>query len=322
MRALVVQAIGEPATLADVAEPTCGEGESLLSVVSAPLNPIDVAVAAGRSFAGHPRLPYVVGVEAVGRVVWSSAYQKDDLVFTCLDGLGTTRDGACSELVVARDATLVPLPSGVDPSCAAALGTAGLAAWIPLTQIAPVREGDVVLVLGATGTVGRLAVSIARSLGAKRVVAAGRREAGLHAAAEAGADAVVRIGDPERLADELRAACGGDGPTLVFDPLWGQPLVAALEAAVKHARVIQLGQSAAPVAEVASGLVRGKNLQVYGYTTLNLPLEAVMHAYRDLIRHHVETPLPVDVENVSLEDAAGAWLRQVAGPGVKLVIRP
>ena len=78
---------------------------------------------------------------------------------------------------------------------------------------APVREGETVLVLGATGTVGFIALQAARLLGAGRVVAAGRSPEGLERAAHAGADATVAIGEGD-FADQLREACGEDGPTL------------------------------------------------------------------------------------------------------------
>ena len=124
----------------------------------------------------------------------------------------------------------MPVPGDVDPALAGALGIAGLAGWLPVAVRAPVQEGETVLVLGATGTVGLVAMQGARLLGAGRVVAAGRRPEALERARRLGADAVVSL-DEDDLAAALREACGGDGPSLVVDPLWGEPVVAAARAA-------------------------------------------------------------------------------------------
>lgn len=118
--------------------------------------------------------------------------------------------------LVVTEAGIVPVPEGADPVVAWGLGLAGLAGWLPLAWRAPVRPDDRVLVLGATGTLGHVAVQAAKPLGASHVVAAGRRAAGLVRARAAGADAVVRLDEPGELAERLRTASGGDGPTLVI----------------------------------------------------------------------------------------------------------
>jgi NADPH2:quinone reductase len=322
MRALLVRELGKPAELAEVDVPTPGPGESLLSVLAAPLNPVDMSVAAGRFFGGHPPLPYVPGVEAVGRVARSAASPLGTAVFTCLDGLGISRAGTCAEFTVARDQALVPLPEGVDAAEAAALGTAGLAAWIPLTTLAKITADDIVLVLAATGAVGRVAIQTARLLGAKRVVAAGRKPENLARLGDLGADAVINLDAAGDLRAAFAAACGGNGPTVIFDPLWGQPLLAALQAAAVGARVLHLGQSAGPEAVIPSSVVRGKSLSILGYTTLNLATPDVMTAYRALVAELEHGRLRVDVTTVPLADAADAWARQQAGLGAKVVICP
>lgn len=136
----------------------------------------------------------------------------------------------------------------------------------------------------------------------------------------AGADAVVRLDEPGDLAGRLRAASGGDGPTLVVDPLWGEPAAAALEAAAPGARVLQLGQSAGPVAAVSSGAVRGKALDILGYTNLRVPFDVLAAGYRTLVEHARGGRIAVDVERVPLGGAVEAWVRQAAGAATKLVI--
>jgi NADPH:quinone reductase-like Zn-dependent oxidoreductase len=176
-----------------------------------------------------------------------------------------------------------------------------------------------VLVLGATGTVGLAAVQAARIVGAQAIVAAGRRPANLEHAARLGASATVRI-DSDDLAQAFREACGGDGPTVIIDPLWGEPAVAALEAAAPGARFVQLGQSAGPSAEVASAVVRGKQLSILGYANPQLPLELRRSAYLDLLGHAAAGEIEFPIETYPFERVREAWERQDAGPGAKLVV--
>ena len=225
-----------------------------------------------------------------------------------------------AELAVVPEERLVPVPEGADPALAGALGIAGLAGWLPLAVRAPVRVGEIVLVLGATGTVGQVAVQAARLLGAGRIVAAGRSEEGLARAQEVGADAVVRLGD--RFQDDLREAVGDGGVTLIFDPLWGEPLVAALEVAAPRARIVHLGQSAGPTAALASGTVRGKELEVFGHSNFAVPMDVLRREYDRLVRHAEAGEIRIDVERIPLHEVATAWERQQRGEHVKLVLVP
>jgi len=333
MKALVVTELGQPPVLQEVREPQRREGEALLEVLAAPLNPVDLGVASGRFFAGSPPVPYVAGAEAVGRVLEAERLEPGTVVWTGMQGLGIDRDGCLAERVAAREDVLVSVPAGADPALAAACGIAGLAGWLPLEWRAPVRPGETVLVLGATGTVGLVAVQAARILGAGRVVAAGRRREGLDRCREAGADAIVQLRGQDDLAAELRAACGGDGPNVIVDPLWGAPAVASLLAAAPRARLVQLGQSAGSDAAIPSGTVRGKELEILGYTNLRVPFDVLAAAYTRLVGHAAAGPvgdpdagrgggrsIRIDVERVPLEAAADAWRRQAEGTDAKLVI--
>jgi NADPH:quinone reductase len=322
VRALLIRETGKPAECGEAVDPVPSAGESLLSVLAAPLNPVDVSIAGGRFFGGHPALPYVPGVEAVGRVTQSNALPVGTVAFTCLDGLGISRSGSCAEFVVVRDCTLVPVPDGVAPTEAAALGTAGLAAWIPLTRLTQITADDTVLVLGATGAVGQVAIQTARLLGARRVVGAGRNTEKLAGLPDLGADATVNLSDEGDLAAAFVRACGDIKPTVVFDPLWGPPMLAALEAAATGARVLHLGQSAAAEVAMPSGLVRGKSLKIFGYTTLNVAAQEVTDSYRELVTELAHGHIRIDVTTVPLASGAKAWVRQQAGPEAKLVICP
>jgi NADPH:quinone reductase len=286
----------------------------VIEVAAAPLNPIDIAIGSGRYYGGHPPLPYVPGCEAVGRERGSGG-----LVWTFGGGLGTTRNGTIAELAEAG-AHRIEVPSGADPVLAAALGIAGLAGWLAVAWRAPVHPGETVLVLGATGTVGLVAVQGARALGAGRIVAAGRDPDGLERAARLGADATVRIEDGVELAAAFRDACGGDGPMLVVDPLWGEPAAAAVEAAAPHARIVNLGQSADATAPLTSAALRGKMLTVLGHTNFAVPAEVLATEYPRLVQLAIEGAISIDVEPVALDDIEAAWQRQADGTGGKLVV--
>jgi NADPH2:quinone reductase len=313
MKAAVVRELG---TLPEVAESDEVEGDDVLEVVAAPLNPIDVAVSNGRFFGGHPSLPYVPGCEAVGRT------RDGKLVWVFSGGLGVARNGTMAERFSLGTATAIDLPDGADPALAGALGIAGLAGWLPLSWRAPLEGGETVLVLGATGTVGIVAVQAAKLLGAGRVVAAGRSAAGLERASAAGADATVSLDEADDLAAAFRDACGGDGPTYVFDPLWGEPLAAAVDAAARNARIVNLGQSAGPHATLASGAIRGKQLSLFGHTNFAVPQPELAEQYQRLVSHAIAGKIRLDVERVPLDEVAGAWQQQAAGAGRKLVVVP
>jgi NADPH:quinone reductase len=274
------------------------------------LNPIDIAIANGRFYGGHPPFPYVPGNEAVGVADGLRLHFHDK-------ESGISRDGFLAERADVALEVGAPVPDELDDATAAACGVAALAGWMPVAVRAPVQPDDRVLVLAATGTVGRVAVQAARLLGAARVVAAGRDEERLEHTLELGADEAVTLGGDD-LVERIRAACGGDGPTLVVDPLWGEPATLVTEAAAPNARIVHMGQSAGPEATLASAVVRGKQLSILGYTNFRLTPEERIAAYVDLTAHVAAGRIRLDVETFPLERVADAWQAQQAG--VKAVV--
>jgi NADPH:quinone reductase-like Zn-dependent oxidoreductase len=294
MRAALISELGRPPQAGEAP----GPGGAALEVLAAPVNPLDRAVAAGRFYGGHPPLPFVPGCECVGRE------ESGRIVWTFGGGLGVARDGTMAERAEAGGVA-VEVPEGADPALAAALGVAGLAGWMPVAVRAPVRAEDRVLVLGATGTAGEVALQAARLLGAAHIVAAGRDPGRLERALELGADDAV--------------ALDGDfgEPTYVFDPLCGEPLERAVAAAAPGARIVQLGQSAGPTATLASADVRSKQLELYGYSNFAVPEDVLAEQYRTLVRHAVAGEIRLDLERIGLDEVEAAWSR----PG-KLVVVP
>jgi NADPH:quinone reductase-like Zn-dependent oxidoreductase len=293
LRAALITELGRPPTVGEAPDP----GDDALQVLAAPLNPVDRSVAAGQFYGGHPPLPYVPGCECVGREPGGR------IVWTFGGGLGLARNGAMAERAK-PGAVVAEVPEGADPALAGALGIAGLAGWMPLAWRAPLREGDRVLVLGATGTAGQVAVQAAKLLGAAHVVAAGRDPAGLERALALGADEAV----------------GLDGdfgePTYVFDPLCDEPLERAVAAAAPGARIVQLGQSAGPTATLPSAAIRGKQLELYGYSNFAVSAEVLAEHYGRLVGHAAAGEIKVALERVGLDELGAVW----GAPGKHIVL--
>ena len=311
MRAALVREVGAVPESGEAPDPA---GE-VVEVLAAPINPIDVAVSRGILATGHPELPYVPGCEGVGRTA------DGKVVWIFGGAFGRTANGAMAERATIGDAHAIDVPDGADPAVAAGLGIAGLAGWLPFAWRAPLKGGENVLVLGATGSVGIVAVQTAKLLGAARVVAAGRSKAGLERALEHGADATIGL-DADGLVEAMKDAFGGEGPNYVFDPLWGEPASAAVQAAVPWATVVNLGQSAGATSELASAAVRFKSLSILGHTNYSVPPDELAEHFRRLVDHVVAGDIRFEVERVPLESVADAWRRQAEGAGAKLVVVP
>ena len=325
MRAAFVEELGQPPALRDAPDPERELGEALVEVTAAPINPIDLSVASGSFYAGAPEVPYLAGMEGFGRVCEAERLEAGTRVYFPAGG-GRGGPGSFAERVKLDEDSLVTVTAeGAADALAACFGVAGMAAWLPLEWRAGVREGETVLVLGASGAVGQIAVQAAKLLGAGRVVAAARDPDGLERACSLGADATVDLSSGEStddLAEAIRAAAGDDGVDVTIDPLWGEPVVAAAKASAASGRIVSLGQSAGAEATLPSGTVRGQTLSILGYSNFAVPAEVREQAYRDMLEHAAAGRLTVDYETLPLERVAEAWERQAASPRRKLVLEP
>ena len=316
MHAAVLHEHGATPVYAEFEEPVAREGQVVVEVAVAGVNPVDVRKASGLYVSGPPPLPSVVGSEGVGRI----AGDGRRVYF----GTSVAPFGAFAERTLVGEDDPIALPDELDDGTAVALGIAGLAAWLPLAWRAQLRPGETVLVLGATGIVGQFAVQAARLLGAGRIVAAGRDPQMLERARRLGADALVEIGavEPgEALTQAFREAAGGD-VDVVHDPLWGAPAAAAVEALGVGGRLVQLGQSAGADATLLSASVRGRHLSVLGYLNALVPPDVRRDAYRALVEHAVAGRIAVEVERMPLAQVADAWERVQRSAHRKLVLVP
>jgi NADPH:quinone reductase-like Zn-dependent oxidoreductase len=310
MRAAVLHEYGVPRE-GEFQEPSAGPEQAVVNVLAAGLNPVDVAICSGRFYAGKPPLPSVAGREGVG----------------VLDGARVYFDapippfGSMAERALIDPRSTYPVPGGVPDGVAVALGISGLAAWLALTWRAQLQEGEHVLVLGASGVVGQIAVQAAKLLGAARVVAAARSPEGLERALELGADASVRLDEGADLPAALAEAAEGR-IDVVVDPLFGEPFAAALGAASFGARIVQLGAGAGAEAVVPSAAIRGKMLVIMGHTNFAAPPEVKREAYRRLAEAADAGDLEVAVDTMALDRVQEAWQRLSAGSHRKIVLVP
>jgi NADPH2:quinone reductase len=291
VRAARLHEIGGLPQVDDVDAP---EGPNVVAVAAAALNPVDIAIGTGRFYGGSPDPPYVVGGEGVGKAadgrrVWFRG------------------NGAMAEQAAASPDFTFEIPNGVDDATALACGIAGVTGWLAVSWRAEVTSDDTVLVLGASGTLGSVAVQGAKLLGAERVIGAARNTERVPDAA----DEVVGLSGDYELPEA----------TVVIDGLWGQPAERALERAARDVRYVQLGQSAGPAATLQSGWVRGRMMNILGFSLFALPTDELGRGFRELCEHAGAGRIEVACETFSLEAVAEAWERQASGsPGAKIVV--
>jgi NADPH2:quinone reductase len=314
MRAAILREYDATPELGEFDDPRDEDGAIAAEVLAGGLNPVDVRKAAGVfPLAPKPPLPSVAGWEGIVRMPdGSRAYFADP----------TPPYGALAEHTLVDPVATFPVPYGVDDGVAVALGIAGSAGWLAVEWTGQLEEGERVLVLGASGTVGQVALQAARLLGASHVVAAARSEAGLARARDLGAHETVQIGAVDDLAGALRDASDGEGFDLIIDPLWGEPAMAAAKAAAPFGRLVALGQSAGLEATFTSSDVRNNALHIAGHTNYKIPEADRRAAYETMCALAAAGELTADYERVVLDDAPAAWERLRTGPGAKLVVFP
>jgi NADPH:quinone reductase-like Zn-dependent oxidoreductase len=302
MRAAVLEEVGQPPVVRDFDDP---DGDAVVTVRLAGCNPVDLALASGQL--GDPDTPKVVGKEGLGLTADGRRVYFDS---------PPSPFGSWAQRSKVDPNKLYPVPDGIDDDLAVALGIAGLAAWLPLTRHADV-QGRNVLILGATGVVGHIAVQAAKLLYAARVVAAGRDPDALEKTRDLGADAIVRLDDdtPFPLSREA-----GDGYDVVIDTVYGDPFLAALDAAAPGATLVTIGQGAGPSADVPFRKLAGRTH--VGHMNDLMPPDVVRAAYQELTEHAAEGRIRVETTRYGLDEAQRAWQAQSEGPHVKIGVEP
>jgi NADPH:quinone reductase-like Zn-dependent oxidoreductase len=309
MKAAVLHQFGEMPRYEDFPDPTPGEGQILVSVKAVPFENIDKMMAAGAHYASQQflsKLPAIVGFDGIGML------EDGRLV-----GFGGVQApyGAMAEMTVIPQDYHVPIPEGVDAITAAALPASALTSFFPLKWGAKLQAGETVLINGATGVSGKLAVQMARLLGAGRIVGTGRNPASLQRIRELGADAVIDLkkSDEEVMEETRRQA--GEGYDVILDFLWGHPTELLIQTLVPHelkiakpVRLVQIGEKAGPGISLPADALRTSGLQIMGGAAGITP-EAMGEATSqvwDLIK---AGKLQMDIEQVPLKEIEEVWSR-------------
>ncbi len=321
MHAAVLHTLGTVPRYEEFPEPVVGDkgDELIVHVSAASLKPIDRQLASGSHYASRGELPRVCGSDGVGRL--------DDGRRVFFGGPRPPYGAMAPRTVVPRAFTF-PVPENVTDETAAALPNPGVSAWLSLAHRAKLAPGENVLVLGATGVTGRLAVKIAKLLGAARVVAAGRNQHALLALRDLGADATISLSQPAtELSQAFLREAGREGFQVVIDYVWGSPTEAFLAAITRRdfaamqseTRLVQVGESAAPAITLPAAVLRSTALTILG--TAGIPTRDVLvQAFEQVMAHAAKGELSIDTERVPLAEIENAWQRDQ--PGRRLVIVP
>jgi NADPH:quinone reductase-like Zn-dependent oxidoreductase len=311
VKAAVLHEYGGPPRFGDFAEPSPAPGQVVVEVAAAGLHHLDLHKATGTFYMGPPPLPSAVGTDGVGRLADGRRVYFDATVAPY---------GSMAERALVPEDALFDVADGIDDATAAALGNTGLAAWLALAWRSGLQPGETVLVLGATGAVGSIAVQVAKLLGAGRVVAAARDNERLPRLLQRGADAIVELDGADPAA--FRQAAGGE-LDVTIDTLWGAPALAAMKAAARYGRHIQVGQLAGVEIALPAPAVRSVSLDVRGFSVVHPPADVRREGYLRLTQHAARGDVVVDAERVPLEQVHTAWERQRnATGGAKLVLIP
>ena len=318
MKAAVLHELGKAPRFEDFAEPSAAKDETLVRVRAASLKAVDRQLASGSHYASPRELPIVGGTDGVGEL------EDGTRVF-----FGGPRRpyGAMAERTVAPRAFCFSVPAGVDDVTAAALPNPGISAWLSLTQRAKLAPGETVLILGATGVTGQLAVQIAKLLGAKRVIAAGRNQRVIGRLRELGADATIQIDQAgDALKDAFAHEATDRGFDVVIDYLWGRPTEALLAAITKpefavvtrETRLVQVGESAGPTISLPAAVLRSTALTILGTAGIP-PREVLADAMQQVMTRAARGELRIETNRIALADIESAWLHPESGRRIVVI---
>ncbi len=302
MRAAVVHDTSRSPRYDEFAEPVVAPGRVEAEVLASAVHVIVRTIAAGRHYSSAVEPPFVPGLDGVvrlpdGRRVYVGGVQAPY--------------GMLAERAAVPVAAAVDVPEGLSDATAAALVNPAASSWIPLSRLG--AEGATVLVLGATGTSGLLAVQTAKALGAARVVAAGRNANGLARATALGADATVTLGVD--LAAPLADAAGTDGAyDVVLDYLWGPPALGVLDALVTNGvdphrpvRFVNIGNLAGAELPLTAATLRSRAIEVSGHGIGSFGMELMGPAVAAMFAAAVDGRLTVDFVEHPLSEVETAW---------------
>jgi NADPH:quinone reductase-like Zn-dependent oxidoreductase len=320
MNAAVVHAFDAPPRYTSFEDPVAGDGERLVSVSAAGLHPIVKSLAKGTHYGSSGTLPFVAGVDGVGKL------DDGTRVFF---GISRSPFGTFAEHALAANWMCLSLPDGVDDVTAAGIANPAMSSWAALTARAKFVAGESILILGATGVAGQLAIQVAKRLGARRVVAAGRNPQALETLAALGADVVISLDQEEgALVSAFRDEIAGAGVDIVLDYLWGSPAERVLEAisqkglkkASARIRFVQIGESAGKSITLPAATLRSSRLELLGSGFGSASLDQIRDALAAFFQVAAKEPFQFRTKAAPLRDVEALWNEK--DEGTRLVFQP
>jgi NADPH2:quinone reductase len=320
MNAAVVRSFDTPPTYTTFADPTPQEGELPVTIAAAGLHQIVRALANGTHYGSTGELPFIPGVDGVG------CLEDGTRVYF---GGARSPYGTFAERGLAARRMCIPIPEGLDDAVAAGIANPAMSSSVALTARAKFVAGESVLVLGATGIAGQLAVQIAKRMGARRVVAAGRNPQALEEAKQLGADALISLHqEQDALVAAFKDEIVGSGVDVVLDYLWGRPAEAVLQAisqrglskAAPRVRFVQIGASAGVTISLHAASLRSSGLELLGSGFGSASLDQIKAAVAEFFVTAVKQPFRFKLKTAPLSEVEALW--NSPEPGARLVFHP
>jgi NADPH:quinone reductase-like Zn-dependent oxidoreductase len=319
MHAAVVTSFDEPPHYQDIDVPVPSDDDhELVDVLAVGLHPRVRTDAAGQHYTSTGTLPMIPGVDGVGRLA-----DGRRVYFVADDEL----PGPMAEKAVIDLRRTMPLPDQAAAELIAAAMNPAMSSWVALRRRVPMEAGQSVLVLGATGNAGTMAVQVAKRLGAGRVVGAGRNADRLAVLSAVGADEIVQLTDDTEATGAALAKAAAD-VDIVIDYLWGKPaeraIMTLLPARADRSQAlnwIQIGAMAGPTMELPSVALRSANLRIQGNGQGAVSTKGYLAELPSLIDEIASGALQITPRAVSLRDVESAWTRPDV-PGERTVIVP
>jgi NADPH:quinone reductase-like Zn-dependent oxidoreductase len=271
-------------------------------VTAAAISHVVKSRASGAHYSASGQFSFVVGIDGVGRL--------DDgrrVYFV----LPKPPHGSMAQQTVVPPAQCVPLPDALDDLTAAAIANPGMSSWAAYTERARLKAGETVLVNGATGTAGRLAVQIAKHLGARKVIATGVDA--LHSVAALGADVTIPLVGSEAALEDRFKEQFAEGVDVVIDYLWGTSAKCLLIAGAKAGadavpiRFVQVGSASGANITLPSAALRASAIELMGSGIGSIPLDRLVSAAGGLLQATVASGFKIAATPVALSDVERAW---------------
>ena len=311
---------GETPKYGDFAEPIAENDDQLLITVKASaVKNLDRGKVSGSHYSSETDdQTKVAGMDGVGVLADGSRTY----------GLGIT--GMIAEKALLDKTKTVKIPQGLDDVTAAALPNAVMGAGAALVYRANLKAGDVVLINGATGVTGMVAVQLAKHFGAKKVIATGRNAGALDNLLTLGADEAISLEqDDEVIVSKLKQINSETPFNIVVDYLWGHPAELVLASfqrkggITSKVKYVSVGGMAGDKIQLSSGILRSVDLEISGSGLGSLPREAFQKLFTELLPETfalaAEGQLKIDTVIASLKDVEAAWTKDIPG-GKRLVI--